>query len=153
MATSRSLEEFSRRIQVRGRKIEENADNLVRKVALAADQAVVMGTPVDTGRAKSNWIAQINSAPSDVIEAYVPGGEGWTADDNEQAAMAQAEGIIRNYRYGDEIHITNNLPYIQRLNDGYSPQAGANFVEEAILEAAQIVQYGRIVDDNVGGTV
>lgn len=151
MATSRSLEEFARRITLRGRNIEENADQLVRKVALAADQAVVSGTPVDKGRARSNWIAQINSAPSDVIDAYLPGSGGSTGEENTDAALAQAEGVISNYRYGDEIHITNNLPYIQRLNDGYSPQAGANFVEEAILEAAQIVQYGRIVDDNIGG--
>ena len=57
-----SLSEFSRRITLRGRKVAEGADALTRKVALAADQAVVSGTPVDTGRARSNWIAAIGSA-------------------------------------------------------------------------------------------
>lgn len=141
-----SLNDFSRRITVRGRQVAENTDRLVRKVALAADQAVVMGTPVDTGRARSNWIAQIGSAPSGTIDAYAPGDAGSTAGANTQAAIDQAESVISGYNSGEEIHITNNLPYIQRLNDGYSAQAPANFVEQAVVEAAQVVQFGRIVD-------
>lgn len=141
-----SLNDFSRRITVRGRGIAENTDRLVRKVALAADQAVVMGTPVDTGRARSNWIAQIGSAPSGTIEPYAPGEAGSTTGANSQAAIDQAEAVISGYNNGQEIHITNNLPYIQRLNDGYSAQAPANFVEQAVAEAAQVVQFGRIVD-------
>lgn len=143
---AQDLNQFSRRISLLGQRVADNSDNLARKVALAADQAVVSATPVDKGRARSNWIAQIGSAPSDIIEAYAPGEGGSTAAQNTQAAQAQAEAVIRNYRYGDEIHITNNLPYIQRLNDGYSPQAGANFVESAVLEAAQVVQFGRVVE-------
>lgn len=142
-----SLSDFSRRITVRGRGIAENTDRLVRRVALAADQAVVMGTPVDTGRARSNWIAQIGSAPSGTVEPYAPGEAGSTTGANSQAAMDQAEAVISGYNNGQEIHITNNIPYIQRLNDGYSAQAPANFVEQAVLEAAQIVQFGRVVGD------
>ena len=145
-----SLSEFSRRITIRGRKVAEGADALTRKVALAADQAVVFGTPVDTGRARSNWIAAIGSAPSSVIDAYSPGEAGSTEAANTQAAIDQAESVIRGYNYGEEIHITNNLPYIQRLNDGYSAQAPANFVEQAVLEAVQVVQFGRVVDGDPG---
>ncbi len=144
-----SLSDFSRRITVQGRRIAENTDRLVRRVALAADQAVVMGTPVDTGRARSNWIAQIGSAPSGTVEPYAPGEAGSTTGANSQAALDQAEAVISGYNSGQEIHITNNLPYIQRLNDGYSAQAPANFVEQAVAEAARVVQFGRIVD---GGT-
>ena len=145
-----SLNDFSRRITVRGRGIAENTDRLVRKVALAADQAVVMGTPVDTGRARSNWIAQIGSASSGTVDAYAPGESGSTAGANTQAAIDQAEAVISGYNNGQEIHITNNLPYIQRLNDGYSAQAPANFVEQAVMEAVQVVQFGRIVDGDPG---
>lgn len=146
-----SLSEFSRRITLRGQKVAEGADALTRRVALAADQAVVMGTPVDTGRARSNWIAQIGSAPDTVIDAYAPGSLGDTEADNTQAALDQAEAVIRNYKGGEEIHITNNLPYIQRLNDGWSSQAPANFVEQAVLEALQVVYFGRVVDGDPGG--
>jgi len=145
-----NLSEFSRRITLRGRKIAEGADALTRKVALAADQAVVMGTPVDTGRARSNWIAALGGPASEVIEAYAPGEEGSTEAANTQAALDQGAAVISGYRSGQEIHITNNLPYIQRLNDGYSAQAPANFVEQAVMEAAQVVQFGRIVDGDPG---
>lgn len=141
-----NLSDFSRRITLRGRKIAENADKLTRKVALAADQAVVSATPVDTGRARSNWIAQIGAPASQVIEPYAPGEAGSTGNSNVQAATDQAEQVISGYNYGEEIHITNNLPYIQRLNDGHSAQAPANFVEQAVLEAVRVVTSGRIVD-------
>ncbi len=145
-----NLSEFSRRITLRGRKVAEGADALTRKTALAVDQAVVTGTPVDQGRARSNWIVAINSTPSEIIDAYDPGKDGSTAASNAQAALDQAEAVVRNYQHGDEIHITNNLPYIARLNDGYSAQAPANFVEQAVQEAVQVVQYGRIVDGDPG---
>lgn len=140
-----NLSDFSLRMTLRGKNIARNADKLTRKVALAADQAIVSSTPVDTGRARSNWIAGINAAPDEIIQAYVEGKDGNSGAQNTQAALAQAETVISGYNFGEEIHITNNLPYIQRLNDGYSAQAPANFVEEGIAEALQVVQFGRIL--------
>ena len=136
------LASFRRRMTVRGKRLVQNSEQLVRKVALAADQAVVFETPVDTGRARSNWIVAINSAPDDIIQPYAPGEFGSTGARNAQAAINQAEEVISSYQSGDTIHISNNLPYIQRLNDGYSAQAPANFVETAIALAAQEVQFG-----------
>lgn len=143
------LNSFSRRIDILADRVEENADKLVRKVALAADQAVVSGTPVDKGRARSNWIVTINSPATETIDAYSEGSKGSTGEANITAATSQAESVISGYRNGDEIHITNNLTYIGRLNDGYSRQAPANFVETAALEAANAVRNARLTD---GGT-
>lgn len=137
---------FSRIIRLRGSRIQENTDRLVRKVALAADQAAVSGTPVDTGRAKSNWLVQVGSANTSEVEAYVPGIGRSTASQNEDAALAQGRAEIAKYKNGQEIHITNNLPYIGELNDGSSAQAPKNFVETAVIEAANAVKNSRIVD-------
>lgn len=138
------LKDFSRRMMLRGRRLEENTSQLVRQVALVADQAIVLGTPVDTGRARSNWIVAINSASETIIEPYFPGEGGSTGARNAQAAIDQGEAVISRYQGGEgvEIHITNNLPYIQRLNDGYSAQAPANYVETAVALAHQQVQLG-----------
>lgn len=138
------LQEFSRRIVLRGQHVVEATDALVRKVGLAADQAVVMSTPVDTGRARSNWIAQLGVASNDVIDAYVEGKDRSTEAQNTQQALDHAEGVIKGYTGGQEIHITNNLPYIERLNDGHSAQAPANFVEEALIEAVTVLKAGRV---------
>lgn len=120
----------------------------MRRVALAADQGVVMATPVDTGRARSNWIVALGTPPSQVINAYSPGDGGSSASANTQAALDQGEAVIRDYsgEGAQEIHITNNLPYIQGLNDGNSAQAPANFVQKAVIEAIQVIQGGGILD-------
>lgn len=147
-----SLSEFSRRITIRARRVEQGADALVRKVAMAADQAVVMGTPVDTGRARSNWIVSLGVPATGIIDAYAPGESRSTEAANTQAALDHGEAVISRYTGGEgtSIHITNNLPYIQRLNDGYSAQAPANFVEQGVQEAVQVLAFGRIVDGDLG---
>ena len=129
-----SLEGFSRRMDVLGTRIVQNAASLVRKTALEAHRAVAIGTPVDTGRARSNWLVSLGSpATHTVLSSSI------------QAAFGQAQGAVAGYKQGD-IHITNNLPYIGRLNDGYSKQAPANFVEDAVNRATQVVRNHNIVD-------
>lgn len=140
-----SLSEFSRRIFVRAEDVQHRADELTRKVALAIDQAIVMGTPVDTGRARSNWIVQLDDAPDTVIPPYSPGEAGSTSGANTQAALDQGQRTIQGYTTGRVIHIVNNLPYIQRLNDGWSRQAPAHYVEKATLEAARAVQSFHLI--------
>lgn len=143
---ARSLDIFSRRMNVLANRLVSGADRLTRKVALVADQVIVSETPVDTGRAKSNWIVNLDAPASDTIEAYAPGEQGTTEGQNIQAALDQGSTVIANYRTGSEIHITNNLSYIQPLNDGSSDQAPANFVETAIQEAVNAVQSSHILD-------
>lgn len=107
-----------------GKRIEQNADALTRKVALAVDAAVVIATPVDTGRARANWQVNLGQPVSGTREA---------SDKSGQAAIAEGQATIAQYKGDSSIHITNNLPYIGRLNDGWSAQAPAGFVEKAVL--------------------
>jgi hypothetical protein len=140
-----NLRSFGKRMNVLGSRVVANSNKLVRTVALVADQVVVMGTPVDTGRARSNWIVSLNHPADGIIEAYSPGESGSTQSQNVAAALAQGEAVISRYASEDqEIHLTNNLPYIQELNDGRSDQAGANYIENGIAAAVAAV------DDNRG---
>lgn len=134
-----SLQQFSRRMVLRGASIADNADALVRKVALTCDQAVVSATPVDTGRARSNWIAQLGSASNAIRPPDV------------SAALAQDAQTINSYKGGVPLHLTNNLPYIEALNDGWSAQAPAAFVETAVLQGIHVAAQGRIVSDEPRG--
>lgn len=121
-----------------GNKVAANADRLVRRCALATDAAVVIATPVDTGRARSNWQVELGQAATGVVDAL---------DKSGQSALAQGKKVIDTYKSGSSLNITNNLPYIERLNDGWSAQAPAGFVEKAVqigvdaiaAEAANIV--------------
>lgn len=116
--------------------VKKNADRTVRKAAMAIDQAVVMGTPVDTGRARANWIASIN-IPSDAT----------TDSTDANGAIVQAAGEIGRYdgEKHESINISNNLPYIRKLNEGSSAQAPAQFVEEATKRAVKSVQGAKLL--------
>jgi hypothetical protein len=141
--------EFARRLGAIGTRVAENADKLVRKVAMTIDRTVVMATPVDTGRARSNWIASLNAPSASIREAYAPGKEGSTSGPNAEAAIEQAAGVVAGYD-GDkdaEIHIANNLPYIGRLNDGSSAQAPANFVQIAVRRATASVKGAKLLEE------
>lgn len=112
--------------------VSDNADRLVRRCALAIDATVVLATPVDTGRARGNWQVEIGSPASGVTDSLDPSGAG---------AVREGKGVIESYK-GDKngIYITNNLPYIERLNQGWSKQAPAGFVEEAIQVGVSAIQ-------------
>lgn len=129
-----------------GKRIADNSDALVRKVALAVDGTVVLATPVDTGRARSNWQVAIDQTPEGTVGPYVPGKSASTAGANASAALDAGRAVISGYD-GDrnhELHITNNLAYIGRLNTGWSAQAPAGFVEKAVMVGVDAIQSTRI---------
>lgn len=142
----KDLGSFNARMQARAKSIEVAVDNLVKKVALTADQTVVLATPVDTGRARSNWITTIDAPNSGTIDPYSPGdklGIGETA--NAQAAIDQAKSVIQTRMKGQSIHITNNLEYIGELNGGSSKQAPENFVGKAVLAAVNAIRATKVI--------
>ena len=61
VATSRTLEQFARRMEARAREVLDNTEVAVQIAALTADRVVVLATPVDTGRARANWVTSIGS--------------------------------------------------------------------------------------------
>lgn len=138
-----SLQDFGRRMRLRGQSVVAETDQLTRKVALGVLSTVTSSTPVDTGRARSNWLVALDAPRRDVVESYGPEG---AAD----AATAEGSAIISNYRNGQAIYLTNNLAYIGRLNDGWSAQAPAGFVETAVAEAVRIIGQGQLVVASVG---
>ena len=103
----------------------------VRKVGFKVLQGVALKTPKDTGLATSGWLVGIQNAPSDTPTA-APGA-------SASAGLAQSAGLSVIGQYPKQalpdLWIVNNLPYIGRLNDGYSLQAPAKFVEQSIAEA------------------
>lgn len=105
------------------RKVEENLEKTVRATALAVMTNIVSNTPVDTGRARNNWNADINTVDASITEEVNPN---TTGTEKITAALV-------SYKLSDTINISNNLPYIRRLNEGHSKQAPANFVEKAVM--------------------
>lgn len=131
--------EFRRNMGALGTKVTKGADKLVRKVVLAVDQAVVIQTPVDTGRARANWIAALD-APASTVSA--------STDKSGSKAIRQAASVAGSYD-GDRnvaVHITNNLPYIAALDGGSSYQAPAGFVRTAVRRGVSAVKGAKLLE-------
>lgn len=128
---------FARRIRSIARIVEDGADRLVVETAVAVNQAVVIATPVDTGRARANWQVGIGvPVRSTTLEE----------DKGGQATMARNTAKIRARKAGrDIIIISNNLDYIEDLNMGTSAQAPAGFVEMAVTAGLVAAARGKIL--------
>ncbi len=142
-----TLGQFARRIRVIADRIEANTHRIVMETAIAIDQTVVLATPVDTGRARSNWIVSLGGPNSSVQEPYAAGdGLGKGEGANAAAAIAQAKRVIVSRpKRGGDIYIQNNLPYIGRLNEGSSAQAPANFVAKAVAVGIRAVRKRKVL--------
>lgn len=109
------------------------ADGLQREqikyVCFTLFKDIVLGTPVDTGRARANWQASIGAAV---------GGEVIGTDRSGSTTIAQAQPDIEKAP-GTVFYISNNLPYIYRLEfEGWSKQAPSGWVRYSIERAKQI---------------
>jgi hypothetical protein len=129
------LEDFAHRIREVAVRVEGRVGEAVRECAVDVATSVIEETPVDTGRARSNWIVRIDAPAVGTSSARVPGSAGSTADANTRAAIEAASGVIRQFDVGknQSIHVTNNLAYMGRLNSGHSRQAPVGFVMIAVL--------------------
>lgn len=109
------------------------------EVATTLVRELVQRTPVDTSRALSNWQATTGTALGR-IDPHVMGKGGSTQEASAAIAIAQATAAIRAAAPEQVLAIFNALPYIQRLNEGYSDQAPAGFVEAAVMVARAVLR-------------
>lgn len=116
-----------------GQNVQRNEVELVREVALFIAADLIPATPVLTGQARRNWQTAID-AP---IQSTLP--EPATPADGEAEALQNCTNVVTGLRSGQAVHITNNLPYIARLNDGYSRQAPVEFVQGSVLRSLQLI--------------
>jgi Bacteriophage HK97-gp10, putative tail-component len=142
------LEDFARRIDRIAVRVGGNMERAVKDCAVALARSVISNTPVDSGQARSNWAAELDQAFDGLFPARVPGEKGSTGEANTAATVAAAEEVISRfdiYKNAD-IHLTNSLPYIRRLNDGHSGQAPSGFVQTAVLDGLSAVRAAKIVE-------
>lgn len=109
-----------------GDEIRDIVTEDVRATSLLLLTGLIKKTPVDTGRARGNWFLSIGSPIK-------------KEDNSRRAPEATSEGITVSERIEptDTAYITNNLPYIERLNEGHSEQAPAKFIEMEILRVTK----------------
>lgn len=106
------------------------------QLAVNAQANLIEATPVDLGWARANWLPSLGSPVVTVSgspEAIDP------------AAPANAMAAVLAFRLEDgAIFVSNNVPYIRRLDAGSSTQAPAGFVRKAIAAAILDAGNGRL---------
>lgn len=138
------LNGLGRRMYKLSSNIELNTNDLVKKVAIRVHHELVMETPVDTGQARSNWQVTIGQPATGVVDTFVPGGFGSTRGQNAMESTIAGLNVLDAKKPGQDVWITNNLPYISKLNDGYSWQAKPGYILVAILVGAKIVKTAKV---------
>lgn len=121
---------------------DEAANQLKVKIATAVITNLIYDTPVDSSQALSNWQITLTDPSAHRIPSYVPGFKGSSQNASSEIALATALRILKTVKPGQSVWIQNVLPYIRRLNDGYSSQAPAGFVERAQLIGRTVSQQG-----------
>jgi hypothetical protein len=99
-------------------KAVEAHGKIARTAALDLFGGVIKATPVDTGRARGNWQTSVGEpAPSEI-------------DRNDKSgvqALGEAQAKTPEGA-GQEVFLTNNLPYIYSLEYGSSAKAPEGMV-------------------------
>jgi hypothetical protein len=123
------------------KRIDAETSKATRQAALTILSRVTLATPVDTGRARANWICAVGSPATGIRQWPDRGGAGQAA----QSSISSGTPIILGAPAGQPIHVTNNLPYIGRLNDGWSKKSPKAFVELSIKSALNALKKAGIL--------
>lgn len=132
MARGMSPRMFALDLKKFGKVTREQAKVIFQKITIDLDTRVVLGTPVDEGRARGNWypsLSQPSSARDDKVR-----------DKSGSKAIAAITATALGADLGETIWLTNNLPYILPLENGHSGQAPEGMVDLNLNAVA--AQYG-----------
>ena len=96
-------------------KAKKNPETVMRQVSIKLFSAIILGSPVDTGRFRNNWFAAMG--PGHSVETTTYTGKQGTAAINR---MTKVIGESRGNGW-TELTLTNNLPYAEVIEfGGYS---------------------------------
>ena len=144
---------FAIEMNLRAEELEASVNRIVVLAGREISKEVIALTPVDTSLALSNWMGSLKSPVSATRSAIVPGEFGSTAGASGAAAQSSIWSAIRGRKTGQDVWISNSLPYVNDLNVGkISPRSSPapdrapypRFAERAVqFGALSVVQNAR----------
>lgn len=97
----------------------------ISEAATTLANEVITSSPVDTGRYRGNWFASINTKINDIrfngIKAKPKTGVHFS--------IKFVTTEYNTYKLGDTMYLQNNLPYAERLANGWSKQRPSGWIE------------------------
>ena len=128
----------SNQIRLIIKALQEFAERKVKGLTLDLTTILLQTTPIDTGFARANWIPSIGVDNQNLAGTKAQADAGTLDRAPQQNGLAE---VATSYTLGQgRVYVSNNVPYITRLNDGSSQQAPAGFVQDAILRAVALAE-------------
>lgn len=124
--------DFERSIENFIKKARRNPELVVRQVTIKLYSAVILASPVDTGRFRMNWQATTDTPATGVLIADDPSGS---------RAISRTTQFVQQAPNWEEFRLTNNLPYAERLEYGWSQQAPSGVVR------VTVTRFQRLIDE------
>ena len=144
MAKRKNLRELGIALGLRGEELEDAITDTVRLASIAALSSATLGTPIDEGRAKGNWFVASGSPDHSSIDDSRKGKGKGEAKPIESKTILRANPVIKAWKVGQgSIFITNNLPYVVKLDEGSSVQASEGMTAQALSAARQVMSRQR----------
>jgi len=112
-------------IQKLGEGLQARTGYITREFTRALENEVVDGTPVKSGKASQNWNVNVGGADTQVRPASA-------GRKDNSSALSRIDGSTA-------VFLTNHVPYIRRLENGYSKQA-----PQGMARAAEVKAYDRL---------
>lgn len=111
-------------------KAKKNPEKVMRQVSIKLFSAIIKASPVDTGRFRMNWMASGGTPAAGTTDA---------TDKSGSTATGNATSFVLKATDWREFTLTNNLPYAQRLEYGWSQQAPQGMVRTNISRFQQLI--------------
>lgn len=111
------------------KRMRKMITNRSRRLVLLAQDNLIQDTPKDTTWAASNWVIATGSPHTHV--------SGSKQNPSFGEAMASRSNIRGWDPFKGNAYLSNNVPYINKLDEGSSNQAQAGFVQLAIDRATR----------------
>lgn len=122
---------FSKDIEKWASKTKQDVRTVLRSISLSMGSDLIILSPVDTGRFRSNWRFQVGAPDlSTVLEGKF--------DKSPLEAQGKLKVAIDGFEIGDIIYFTNNLDYAVPLEFGHSEQRPEGMVR---VTAAKYQKY------------
>jgi hypothetical protein len=112
-----------------GDYVQDRMEQLLRVTVLETDSRLKQASPVDTGRFRVSWQVGENAAPG----GQKPEGSYTGTPALDRIGYSQE-------RIGNVYSVHNNLPYAERLAQGWSGKAPAGWVQGVAKDMQQFVR-------------
>lgn len=120
---------FSSDMRNATKSIIDAHDKITRAATLDFFTGTVKDTPVDTGRARGNWVTSVDTPAQGEIDR-----------EDKTGSTVTAEIVAKTpEKAGQEVFMSNSLPYIDALEYGSSTKAPNGMMRRNLARVQRIV--------------